>query len=82
MSHPILVTALAENRRRRCPCGAVAPLTCGPCCKCRTAAAWRHEFVRTSRFGAAGYAPARITTTRLLSWITPLLQIISKGAEN
>lgn len=25
MNHPILVAALVEDRRRRCPCGAVAP---------------------------------------------------------
>lgn len=82
MSHPFLVAALAEDRYRRCPCGAVDQLPRDPCRKCRAAAAWRRESVRASRRSATGHSRAGFTRARLLASITPLLQIISKGAEN
>ena len=52
MNHPILVAALAEDRRRRCPCGAVAQQPYGLCRGCRAAAVWRHETARSSRRAA------------------------------
>lgn len=82
MSHPILVAALVEDRYRRCRCGAIAQLPCSSCRKCRAAAVWRRESDRASRFSATGCPRAGIARARLLAWITPLLQIISKGAEN
>jgi hypothetical protein len=82
MSHPILVTPLAEDRRRWCPCGAVTQQPCGLCRECRVAAAWRRETVRTSRRTGPGWTRTGTTRARLTTWITSLLQIISKEAEN
>ncbi len=82
MSHPILIAALAEDRHRQCPCGAVAQQPCGPYRKCQTAVLWRRESACGSRRTATDYVRAGLTKARLRTWITPLLQIISKGAEN
>ena len=38
MNHPILVAALAEDRRRQCSCGAVTQEPNGTCRGCRVAA--------------------------------------------
>ena len=43
MNHPILIAALVEDRRRRCPCGAVAQQPYGLCRECQAAAIWRRE---------------------------------------
>lgn len=82
MSHPILITALAEDRHRWCPCGVVAQLPCGPCRECHVAATSRRETVRTSRCGGPNWARAGTMRARLVAWIMSSLQIISKGARN
>ena len=82
MSHPVLIAALAEDRYHQCPCGAVAQQPRDPCRKCRAAAVLRRESARASRRSATGHARGEFTQARLLAWITSLLQIISKRAEN
>lgn len=77
MSHPILIASLAEERRRWCPCGAVAQQPCGLCRECRAAVAWRRKVVLTSHRTSPATRRAQ-----LFSWMTLLLQIISKGAES
>jgi hypothetical protein len=52
MNHPILVAALAEDRRRRCPCEAVSQHPYGLCRKCQAAAVWRCETTQSSRRAA------------------------------
>ena len=51
MNHQILVAALAEDRRRRCPCGAVAQQPYGLCREYQAVAGWRRETKRTRRRG-------------------------------
>jgi hypothetical protein len=80
MSHPILVAALAEDRPHWCPCGAAAQQRYGLCRTCRAVAVWRRETEQTRRHGAPNWTRARTLTARLLARVTPLLQIISKGA--
>ena len=82
MNHPILVAALAEDRRRQCSCGAVTQEPNGTCRACRVAAVARHEAERPSRRTASRWAPARIAKARLFAWVASLLQIIGKGAES
>jgi hypothetical protein len=82
MSHPILIAALAEDRRRWCPCGAIAELPCGLCRECRAAAASRRATARTTRRTGPYRARAEITRARLTALITSLLQIFSEGARN
>ena len=80
MNHPILVAALAEDRRRRCPCGAVAQQPYGLCRECQAAAVWRCETTRTSRRGAPSWTRAGTSKARLFARVASLLQIIGKGA--
>jgi hypothetical protein len=82
MSHPILVAALAEDRRRRCSCGAAAQQRDGLCRRCQAVAVWRCKTEQTRRHGAPSWTRARTLTARLLALMTSLLQIISKGAES
>ena len=82
MSHPILVAALAEDRRRCCPCGAAAQQRYGLSRECRAVAVWRHETEQTRRHGALNWTHAGTLKVRLLARAASLLQIISKGAES
>ena len=83
MNHPILVAALAEDRRRQCSCGAVTREPNGMCRGCRVAAVARHEAERPSRRAPlrAGHLPES-PNARLFAWVASLLQIIGKGAES
>ena len=82
MNHPVLVAALAEDRRRQCSCGAVTRELNGKCRGCRAAAVSRHETGRSSRRTASRWTPAQAAKARLLEWVASLLQIIGKGAES
>jgi hypothetical protein len=82
MSHPILIAALAQDRRRWCPCGAVAQHPCDLCRECWVAAAWRRATVRTNFRTGPDWARTGTTRARFLAWVKSLLQIFGKGAEN
>ena len=82
MNHPILIAALVEDRRRRCPCGAVAQQPYGLCRECQAVAVWRRETERTRRRGAPNWTRAGILKARLFARMGSLLQIIGKGAES
>jgi hypothetical protein len=82
MNHPMLVAALAEDRRRQCSCGAVTQAPNDSCRRCRVAASSRHETARSSRRTAARWTPAGSGKARLFAWVASLVQIIGKGAEN
>lgn len=78
MSHPILIAALAEDRRRWCPCGAVDQLPRGLCRACRAVAASQRQAAETTRRTSR----ARIRSARLAVLITSLLKGFSAGAKN
>jgi hypothetical protein len=80
MNHPILVAALAEDRRRQCSCGAVTQEPNGTCRRCRAVS--RHETAQSSGRTASRWTPAGIANARLFAWVASLLQIIGKGAES
>ena len=83
MNHPILVAALAEDRRRQCPCGAVdsAALRPVPRVPGSRGLATRDRTVEPPRRSTAGHA-AGTAKARLFAWVASLLQIIGKGAES
>ena len=81
MSHPILIAALAEDRRRWCPCGAAAQQRYGLCHECRAVAVSCLETEQARLHGAPNWTRARARKTRLLARVASLLQIIGKGAE-
>ena len=81
MNHPILIAALVEDRRHRCPCGAVAQHPDGRCRRCQAATVWRHEITRTSRRATPSRTHADTAKVWFFVRVAALLQIISKGAE-
>jgi hypothetical protein len=82
MNHQILVAALAEDRRRRCPCGAVAQQPYGLCRECQAVTVWRRETKRTRRRGAPSWMRTGSLKARLLARVASLLQTIGKRVES
>ncbi len=82
MSHPVLAAALAEDRRRRCPCGAAAQQHYGLCRGCQAAAVWRQETSRTRRRAIADRTRARTEKAQLFARVAWLLHLISGKAES
>jgi hypothetical protein len=80
MHYLSLTAALAEDRRRQCPCGAVAGQPLGLCRKCHARMGWRRKTRQASRRAArrqvAGHG------TRILVGVMSLLRTTSKGAES
>lgn len=75
-----LITRLAEDRRRHCPCGAVAEHSYGLCRKCQARMLWRRKTTRKSR-RAARHLTVR-HGARLLADAMSLLRTTSKGVES
>jgi hypothetical protein len=82
MNHPILIAALVEDRRRRCPCGTVAQQPYGLCRGCQAAATWRRETTRTSHRATPSRIHAESAKAWLFARVAALLQIMRKGAES
>jgi hypothetical protein len=82
MNHPILVAAVAEDRRRQYSCGAVTREPNDTCRGCRAAAVSRDETTRSCRHTASCWTPAGIAKARLSAWVTSLLHVTGKGAES
>ena len=82
MNHQILVAALAEDRRRGCPCGAVAQQPHGLCRECQAVSVWRRETKRTSRRGDPNWTRTGTSKARLLARVASLLRIIGKRVES
>ena len=80
MHHPNLIAALTEDRRRQCPCGAVADRPYSLCRKCQARMAWQRKAMRTRRRAARRVAARH--AGRLWADALSLLQTNSKGAEN
>ena len=83
MTHPDLIAALADERRRQCPCGAVAERPDRLCRKCQARMAWRRKTTRTSRRAARRLAARQAHEgTRIFASAMALLRTVSKGAES
>lgn len=82
MDHPRLIAVLADDRRRQCPCGAVAEQSERLCRKCHARMTWRRKTTRTSRRAARRLASHQAhESTRIFASAMELLQIVSKGVE-
>ena len=81
--HPNLIAALAEDRRKSCPSGAVTEQPHHPCRKCLARLVWRRHTSRPPR--SALQRPAGRQTrarARIFAAATSMLRIISKGARS
>jgi hypothetical protein len=82
MNHPILIAALVEDRRHRCPCGTFAQQPYGLCREWHAVAAWRRETTRTSRHARRSWIHVGPGKAHLFARVASLLRIIGKGAES
>jgi hypothetical protein len=80
--HPILVTALAEDRRRRCPCGAVAQQRYGLCRECPAVALLHQETCRTRCRAIPTWTRTGGVKGWLLARVASLLHLTSGNAES
>ena len=78
--HPYLLTALADDRRHQCPCGAAAERTNGLCRKCQARVQWRRKTTRTPR-RVARRLVARQARTGARTF-AQAVRMARKGAEN
>ena len=83
MTHPDLTAALADDRRRQCPCGAAAERRDRLCRKCQARMSWRRRTTRTNRRAARRLAAHQAHEgTRIFASTMALLRTVSKGAES
>lgn len=82
MNHPILIAALVEDWRRRCPCRAVAQQPYGLCRECQAAVVWRREAGQPSRRVTPRLTHAGTGKAQLFARVASLLQITDKRAES
>jgi hypothetical protein len=81
--HPDLLAALADDRRRRCPCGAVTEHSYSLCRKCHARVLWRRKTTRTSRRTSRHLAARQARAgARRFAHAMSLLNPGSRGGEN
>ena len=79
--HLEITTALAGDRRPRCPCGAVAERPGKFCRKCQARMAWRRRYDATSHRTARAIVRRQARdSARLLASALALLAIADDGA--
>jgi hypothetical protein len=81
MHHPDLLAALAQDRIRQCPCGAIADRPYGLCRKCQARFAWRRKNASRRRQAARRLNGRTRNLARLLVGVMSLLMTTSKGTE-
>ena len=84
MHHQTYLLALfAQDRRRHCPCGAVAERPYGLCRKCQARNAWRRKTTFTRRRAARRrIGPRTRNVARLLSDAMSLFPSTSKARKS
>jgi len=80
--HPILITALVEDRWRRCPCGAGAQRRYGLCRGGRVAAVWWPERARTRHRAVPSWICAMAARVRLFARVASGIRLSSRKAES
>ena len=81
--HPDLLAALADERRRRCPCGAATEHPYSLCCKCHARVLWRRRTTRTGRHTSRHLAHRQAREgARRFARAMSLLKAGNEGAEN
>jgi len=80
MHNLTLIVALAAQRRRQCPCGAVAERPFGSCRKCQARKAWRRKTTTPRRKANRGRSARRVhDSARFLAYVPTLATITSNG---
>lgn len=83
MPHPDLIAALAESKRRQCPCGAVAERPNSFCRKCQARNAWRRKTTPIRRQAARRRVGRRVrNVARLVVGAMSPLLTTSRGMES
>jgi hypothetical protein len=83
MTHPDLIAALADDRRRACPCGGAAERPERLCRKCTARMSWRRKTTRTSRRAARRLAARQAHEgTRILASTMALLRTVTKEVQS
>lgn len=80
--HPILITALAEDRRRRCPCGAVAKQRYRLCRECQVATIWRPETAQTRYRAISCWTRARTARVRFFARVASVIRLSIQEAKS
>jgi hypothetical protein len=82
MHHPDLLAALAQDRIRQCPCGAITDRPFGLCRKCQARIAWRRKTASRRRQAARQRVDGRVrNVVRLLVGVMSLLLTTDKEME-
>lgn len=82
MHNLALIVALAAQRRRQCPCGAVAERPFGFCRKCQARNAWRRKTATPRRKATRRRSTRRIHDgARFLTYVPTLSAISINGME-
>jgi hypothetical protein len=83
MHNLALIAALAEQRGRQCPCGAVADPLTGLCRKCQARKAWRRKTTTTRRKTTRRRLARRVRdVAQFLADALTLHPAISNGMES
>jgi hypothetical protein len=81
--HPDLIAALAEDRRKSCPCGAMNGQPGGLCRKCLTRMVWRRHISQPARHRAPRRSDRQARgPTWIFAVAMSMLRIIGKGAKS
>ena len=81
--HPNLIAALAEDRRRSCPCGSIVSQPQQPCRKCLTRSIWRTYANQCTRSAAKDQASRYARAWAwMLATASSMLRIRAKGAKS
>jgi hypothetical protein len=75
MHNLALAVILAEQRRRQCPCGAVADRPVGLCRKCQDRNAWRRKTTPRRKTSRRGFARRVHDAARFLTGAVAVLTI-------
>jgi len=83
MDKPRLIPALADDRHRLCPCGALAERPNRLCRKCQAHMAWRRKTTRPSRRTARRLTAHQAHQgTRIFASAMALLHAVDKGVKS
>ena len=83
MNHPRLITTLADDTHRQCPCGALAERPDRLCRKCHARMLWRRKTTRASRPAARRLTAHQAHEgTRIFASAMALLRVIGRGVES
>jgi hypothetical protein len=81
MHNLALTVILADQRRRQCPCGAVADRPFGLCRKCQDRNAWRRKNTTRRKATRRRIASRTRHIARFLVGVLTVLPLISNGLE-